>query len=704
MQKIHKQRNRTKRCGYFSLAIIMMATLVAEGFLQGAQNVVAKTCNDVQFIFARGSGESLAGESAIAWEQSIRAALNERTALRYDFYELGSTKQNGFQYPAVAVSGSGEGVINLLQAAVSGGEAYDFGNSVVEGAAELRSYIQQTSRTCPNTKFVLGGYSQGAMVISRTLSEIAAEKVIYVATFGDPKLYLPEGKGAFPPACRGKDYSEYRVDVEDCYAYEGVLGSYRPYQPAGYAGKVGAWCNKHDIMCSSYWNLGDHTAYVAENKYRDAAQIIANRIQLEYPKLDIKQLNQSASTVHNVAFLIDSTESMRNMIDKYKDEAKKLARQVLREGGKIALFEYRDLNDPFETKIHCDFSCDLEVFEYKINNITTGGGGDILESGLSAIMYAMNNLEWQTGANKSIVLLTDAGYHSPDRDGTTLSAVVQRSLEIDPVNVYTVTTDSDLRSYAQLVGQTDGVAFDINTELELSTETILKRPSAKLAKEEYYGRSSDEFYFDASASYTTYGEDDRESKLIFDWDLDGDGLYEIKNGNATISHIFNSNEERFIRVRVTDKWGRFSTMSAKVIFAEDTENSSVIKNLQAVPEGSDFEINFSTDATRALVMLDDAILGYVNKTGDIEKLKLTDVKNGSILSLLPFDKDGRRGTEAQIILGDITTSSEPELSGYESAVTDKGIKLDTQYTNLSDEKRSMKMPLVPDAGVVSILS
>ena len=85
------------------------------------------------------------------------------------------------------------------------------------------------SASCPGTKYVVGGYSQGAMVVSKALGSLNADRIIYAATFGDPKIYLPEGKGILPAACRGENLSDYRMYVPDCQAYKGLLGAYVPY-------------------------------------------------------------------------------------------------------------------------------------------------------------------------------------------------------------------------------------------------------------------------------------------------------------------------------------------------------------------------------------------------------------------------------------------------------------------------------------------
>jgi cutinase len=76
----------------------------------------------------------------------------------------------------------------------------DFVASVNAGTSDANAHVTSTIANCPNTKVVLGGYSQGAMVIDQitiaqfpiagfvpqTLSEDQANHVAALALFGNP--------------------------------------------------------------------------------------------------------------------------------------------------------------------------------------------------------------------------------------------------------------------------------------------------------------------------------------------------------------------------------------------------------------------------------------------------------------------------------------------------------------------------------------
>lgn len=672
------------------LLIITNCLVVAPlGYAQG--------CDDVEFIFARGSGEALGDKNVTAWQDSIRAMLQKST-LHYSFYELGQSTQASYRYPAVSVGDSLGGFGHLLGAYVGRGESFEFGRSVAQGVGELQAHLRVASAVCPGKRFVLGGYSQGAMVLSQTLGTLDSERIIYVATFGDPKLYLPEGKGIIPPACLGESYSGYRANVADCRAYEGVLGSYRPYQPDAYSGKLGTWCNAKDIMCSSGLNTDDHIAYANNGFYAEAARKIKTRLKAMFPNaFPIATINPWAAATHNVAFVIDTSISMVNYLKGYRKTAAALSQTILDQGGKVAVAEFRDLDDPYEPRLLCDFGCDSAAVTDSLSTLTTGGGGDDPESALSALRYTMDQLDWQTGAAKSIILVTDNDYLLPDRDGTILSQVVQRSLEIDPVNIYVLTRTQFQDAYKQLVAPTGGASFNLNdpTEWTKLEDLLLYRPEAMLNAAEFSGAIGEEFTFDASASHASTG-----GNLRYDWDLDGDGYFEILDGSAIIQQTYASSLSGYISVRVTDNQERFSTMSAKLTVTEYAPSLPEIQQATAEELSSNtYQIHYQTNAERVLVALDDAPLGYLD--GSTESFIVSDVTAPTNLRLIPHTSGVGRGESITLAFG----RNQPNISpGVTAPVAPSATNNTTSRpappvsTSVSSSSPAI-IPKAPDAGL-----
>lgn len=486
-----------------NLLLSLLAILITFGSIP-ASSFATTNCTDIEIIFARGSGAPVNTSEDY---QAFKAALSEElsshsTSLSTHFYDLGTSPHGGHKYPAASI----ENLSTISTALFSGGKAFVFGNSVKEGIAELKSYIDEKGEICSNTKYVLAGYSQGAMVISSALQSIDPNKILYAATFGDPKLYLPEGKKSGPLmkpiACSGSNLSNYRLDVPDCEVESGILGALDPYQLSHYLNKLGAWCNEADFMCGSYFDfkklgksgsyegrnnpfaglLEAHLSYKTDNSYKDASKVITNAISVAYPN-KITIAPAPSVTHQNIAVLLDITGSMSSLIDKYRKETLTIAKTAKSKGNSVAIYTYGDeLLENTSPKLLCDASCSLDEITKKLDELVIYGGDDEPESALSALLHVMNTMSWERGANKSIILLTDASYHSTDINGITLNDVVKRSYEIDPVNIFTITPPEIIPEYTDLTSKTGGQTFNSATEIEASTTIVLNRPYVNIGE------------------------------------------------------------------------------------------------------------------------------------------------------------------------------------------------------------------------------
>ncbi len=133
----------------------------------------ADDCPDIEVVFARGTTEPLGlGRVGGAFVNDLRARVGERTVGTY-----------GVNYPAT----------------------YDF-RTAADGANDMSSHVQYMMANCPNTRLVLGGFSQGAAVVdviaelpvpaagfTLPLPASAPDHVAAIALFGNPsaKAGLP---------------------------------------------------------------------------------------------------------------------------------------------------------------------------------------------------------------------------------------------------------------------------------------------------------------------------------------------------------------------------------------------------------------------------------------------------------------------------------------------------------------------------------
>jgi len=141
------------------------------------------SCPDVEVIFARGTDEP-PGVGRVG--QAFVSSLRQQTRKNVSAY--------GVNYPANK----------------------DF-LAATDGANDASNHVQQMADNCPNTKLVLGGYSQGAAVIDvvtaaplpglgfrQPLPADAANHVAAVALFGNPSGRAGGLMSALTPDFGGK--------------------------------------------------------------------------------------------------------------------------------------------------------------------------------------------------------------------------------------------------------------------------------------------------------------------------------------------------------------------------------------------------------------------------------------------------------------------------------------------------------------------
>src|SRR3979409_1958426 len=143
-------------------AVVVALGVIPIAFLD-LPSVVAQSCPDVEVVFARGTTEPPGvGGVGQAFVDSLRSQLGGRSLGVY-----------AVDYPA----------------------SRDFDRSTPAGANDASSHIQSMAANCPNTRMVLGGYSQGAGVIDLSTTAMPpqiADHVVAAALFGAPESALAD--------------------------------------------------------------------------------------------------------------------------------------------------------------------------------------------------------------------------------------------------------------------------------------------------------------------------------------------------------------------------------------------------------------------------------------------------------------------------------------------------------------------------------
>ncbi|GEE00584.1 cutinase [Gordonia spumicola] len=130
------------------LLIVLAAALAIAGLTVplGSGTATAADCADVQLVFARGTQEADApvGTTGLALYRSL---------------------QNRFPGKDVRVAPV------RYQASGAFAEGVDFLKTVAEGVRDAQGQMRWLASNCPSTRIVLGGYSQGAAVVTYAVSD-----------------------------------------------------------------------------------------------------------------------------------------------------------------------------------------------------------------------------------------------------------------------------------------------------------------------------------------------------------------------------------------------------------------------------------------------------------------------------------------------------------------------------------------------------
>ena len=182
----------------------------------------AAPCPDVEIVFARGTTEPPGvGGIGQAFVDSLRSQVGGRSVGVY-----------AVNYPA----------------------SNDFGTSTPAGRDDTSAHVQYMAANCPNTRMVLGGYSQGAAVVDLATTYMppdVADNVAAAAVFGGPRSTFADSLSAGP------------------------LPSIGPL----YAAKTIEMCVPNDPICfQGGWDMRAHGAYVQTGMVNQAASFAASRL------------------------------------------------------------------------------------------------------------------------------------------------------------------------------------------------------------------------------------------------------------------------------------------------------------------------------------------------------------------------------------------------------------------------------------------
>jgi cutinase-like protein len=206
----------------------------------------AEPCPNVEVVFARGTGEPPGvGGIGQAFVDALGSREGGKSVAVYPVNYEASSDFNG---------------------------GISFARTFVDGIRDAGTHIESTASNCPNTKVVLGGYSQGAAVagfvtspavpkeipqefvsyVPQPLSPAVANHVAAVVLFGTPSKEFLQGAGA-PPITIGPLYAPKTIQL--C-APDDTICNGAPPGPPGIA----------------------HTVYAANGMVNQGADFAAQRL------------------------------------------------------------------------------------------------------------------------------------------------------------------------------------------------------------------------------------------------------------------------------------------------------------------------------------------------------------------------------------------------------------------------------------------
>jgi cutinase len=193
-----------RRITRFSSAVVV--TVWAAMLSAPVPSASAQPCPDVEVVFARGTGEPPGvGGVGQAFVDSLSSQVGARS---------------------VGVYG-----VNYLASSDFGG-GLEYARTVVDGIRDAGAHVESMAANCPNTRMVLGGYSQGAVVagfvtsaavpaevpaaymsyIPKPMPPEVANHVAAVALFGKPSDQFMRENGV-PPIAIGPLYRPKTIEL-----------------------------------------------------------------------------------------------------------------------------------------------------------------------------------------------------------------------------------------------------------------------------------------------------------------------------------------------------------------------------------------------------------------------------------------------------------------------------------------------------------
>lgn len=230
---------------------VLIGLFIASGLatvVGASQASAANGCVDVEVVFARGTVETAppVGVTGLAFGEAVRGAVPGQSVRVY-----------GVNYPA-----SGNFSDRLR-----------FAHNVLQGVNDTQRRINYLASQCPDTRIVLGGYSQGAAVIGFALHNgiDVPEQYSEYARYAPPSLPAEVADNVAAVVLYGAPSERFIRDIGAPPIEIGPL----------YQGKTVEYCIEGDNICNGAPVAGPnalHLLYPVNGMAVEGARYAARRI------------------------------------------------------------------------------------------------------------------------------------------------------------------------------------------------------------------------------------------------------------------------------------------------------------------------------------------------------------------------------------------------------------------------------------------
>jgi cutinase len=203
----------------------------------------AEPCPDVEVVFARGTGEP-PGVGGVG-QAFVDAVRSQAAGKSVSVYPVNYAASSDF------------------------GNTVAFAQTVIDGVRDAGSHVQATAANCPNTRIVLGGYSQGAAVAGFVTSAEVPQ--------GVPAAAVPQ---PLPPEV-ANHVAAVALFGKPSNAWTGRYGAPAITVGPAYAAKTTELCAQGDTICDGTPG-GEpsfaHALYPVNGMVGDAATFVVGRL------------------------------------------------------------------------------------------------------------------------------------------------------------------------------------------------------------------------------------------------------------------------------------------------------------------------------------------------------------------------------------------------------------------------------------------